>query len=99
MFEDYVILKHAMLSGEVLWDSRTKQRVVITEMVTQQCPSFDIRVRITPVRMFGIKDRSYMYECNENMQILTGRFNEWFDRDPSDLDMGDFGVLKILKIV
>ena len=86
-----------LFNRTVLFDTRTKQRVVITSYSYNRNNIKEQTLVITPLKMIGVKDNSYMNEPSEAYDKgLTKRFNEWFSNDPKVL-FDDFYVLKVVE--
>lgn len=86
-----------LFNRTVLFDTRTKQRVVITSYSYNRNKIKESILVIEPLKMIGVKDNSHMYEPSEAYNMgLTKHFNEWFSNDPKVL-FDDFDVLKIVK--
>ena len=86
-----------LFNRTVLFDTRTKQRVVITSYSYNRNNIKEQTLVITPLKMIGVKDNSYMYEPSEAYKRgITKRFNEWFNDDPKIL-FDDFYVLKVVE--
>ena len=86
-----------LFNRTVLFDTRTKQRVVITSYSYNRNKIKESTLAIEPLKMIGVKDNSHMYEPSEAYDMgLTKRFNEWFSNDPKVL-FDDFYVLKVVE--
>lgn len=86
-----------LFNRTVLFDTRTKQRVVIASYSYNRNNIKESALSIEPIRMIGVKDNSHMYEPSEAYNMgLTKRFNEWFNDDPKVL-FNDFDVLKVVE--
>lgn len=86
-----------LFNRTVLFDTRTKQRVVITSHSYNINNIKESTLVITPLKLIGVKDNSYMYEPSEAYNMgLTRNFNEWFNDDPQVL-FDDFDVLKVVE--
>lgn len=86
-----------LFNRTVLFDTRTKQRVVITSYSYNRNNIKESTLSIEPIRMIGVKDNSHMYEPSEAYNMgLTKHFNEWFNDDPKVL-FDDFDVLKVVE--
>jgi hypothetical protein len=88
------LAKEYLFNRTVLFDTRTKQRVVITSYSYNINKIKESNLVIEPLKMIGVKDNSHMYEPSEAYNMgLTKHFNEWFNDDPKVL-FDDFDVLK-----
>lgn len=86
-----------LFNQTVLFDTRTKQRVVITSYSYNRNNIKESALSIEPIRMIGVKDNTHMYEPSEAYNMdLTKCFNEWFNDDPKVL-FDDFDVLKVVE--
>lgn len=95
--EILTLAQEYLFNRTVLFDTRTKQRVVITSYSYNRNKIKESTLVIEPLKMIGVKDNSHMYEPSEAYDKgITKRFNEWFSDDPKVL-FDDFDVLKIVK--
>lgn len=86
-----------LFNRTILFDTRTKQRVVITSYSYNTNKIKESTLVIEPIRMIGVNDNSHMYEPSEACVMgITERFNEWFSTDPKVL-FDDFDVLKVVE--
>ena len=91
------LAKEYLFNQTVLFDTRTKQRVVITSHSYNRSKIKESTLVIEPLKMIGVKDNSQMYEPSEAYNMdLTKHFNEWFNDDPKVL-FEDFDVLKVIE--
>lgn len=91
------LMQEYLFNRTILFDTRTKQRVVIISYSYNTNKIKESTLVIETIRMIGVKDNSYMYEPSEAYAMgITERFNEWFSNDPRVL-FDDFDVLKVVE--